>query len=88
MGRRSVASVGSFFDSVGEFFSNLARVDWLVLLLGLLFFGIYLALRSRAWFNILPRGLSRTSRSSGAGSGAPTWPPTASTTSCPPAAAT
>ncbi|MEJ7894308.1 MAG: lysylphosphatidylglycerol synthase transmembrane domain-containing protein [Solirubrobacteraceae bacterium] len=48
-----LASIGSFFDSVGEFFANLARVDWLVLILGLTLFGIYLALRSRAWFNVL-----------------------------------
>ena len=48
-----LSSVGSFFDSVGEFFSNLARVEWPMLILGLTFFGIYLALRSRAWFNIL-----------------------------------
>jgi uncharacterized membrane protein YbhN (UPF0104 family) len=47
------ASIGSFFDSVGEFFSNLARVDWPILLLGLTFFGIYLAFRSRAWFHVL-----------------------------------
>jgi len=48
-----LASIGSFFDSVGEFFSNLARVNWLTLLLGLTFFGIYLTLRSRAWFHVL-----------------------------------
>ncbi len=48
-----LASIGSFFDSVGEFFSNLARVDWPVLLLGLASFGVYLALRSRAWFHVL-----------------------------------
>jgi uncharacterized membrane protein YbhN (UPF0104 family) len=48
-----VASIGSFFDSVGEFFSNLARVDWLTLLLGLTCFAIYLTLRSRAWFHVL-----------------------------------
>lgn len=47
------ASIGSFFDSVGEFFGNLARVDFLTLALGLALFGIYLALRSRAWFNVL-----------------------------------
>ena len=49
--------VSSFFDSVGEFFSNLARVHWLTLLLGLVFFG-YLSLRAR----VVPhpaRGLSR-----------------------------
>lgn len=47
------ASIGSFFDSVGEFFSNLARVNWLTLLLGLAFFVVYLTLRSRAWFHVL-----------------------------------
>jgi uncharacterized membrane protein YbhN (UPF0104 family) len=47
------ASIGSFFDSVGEFFSNLARVDWLTLILGLAFFVVYLTLRSRAWFHVL-----------------------------------
>jgi uncharacterized membrane protein YbhN (UPF0104 family) len=47
------ASIGSFFDSVAEFFSNLARVDWLTLLLGLASFTIYLTLRSRAWFHVL-----------------------------------
>jgi uncharacterized membrane protein YbhN (UPF0104 family) len=47
------ASIGSFFDAVGKFFSNLASVNWLTLLLGLASFGIYLALRSRAWFNVL-----------------------------------
>lgn len=48
-----VASIGSFFDSVGEFFANLARVNWLTLVLGLACFGIYLTLRSRAWFHVL-----------------------------------
>jgi uncharacterized membrane protein YbhN (UPF0104 family) len=48
-----VASIGSFFDSVGEFFANLARVHWVTLLLGLVSFGIYLTLRSRAWFHVL-----------------------------------
>ncbi len=49
----TLASIGSFFDSVGEFFANLARVHWLTLVLGLTFFGIYLTLRSRAWFHVL-----------------------------------
>jgi uncharacterized membrane protein YbhN (UPF0104 family) len=48
-----LASIGSFFDSVGEFFSNLARVNWLTLLLGLAAFAVYLTLRSRAWFHVL-----------------------------------
>jgi uncharacterized membrane protein YbhN (UPF0104 family) len=47
------ASIGSFFDAVEEFFANLAGVGWLTLLLGLALFGIYLALRSRAWFHVL-----------------------------------
>jgi uncharacterized protein (TIRG00374 family) len=47
------ASIGSFFDAIGKFFSNLAHVNWLTLVLGLACFGIYLALRSRAWFNVL-----------------------------------
>jgi len=47
------ASVGSFFDAVSQFFSNLAAVSWGTLILGLVLFGIYLALRSRAWFNVL-----------------------------------
>jgi uncharacterized protein (TIRG00374 family) len=48
-----LASIGSFLDAVGEFFSNLAKVDVLSLILALAAFGIYLALRSRAWFNVL-----------------------------------
>ena len=48
-----VASIGSFFDAVGSFFENLASVSWLTLVLGLALFGIYLALRSLAWFNVL-----------------------------------
>jgi uncharacterized membrane protein YbhN (UPF0104 family) len=47
------ASIGSFFDAVGQFFSNLAGVSWPTLLLGLALFAIYLALRSRAWFHVL-----------------------------------
>ena len=47
------ASIGSFIDAVEDFFSNLAAVQWGALLLGLTFFGIYLALRSFAWFNVL-----------------------------------
>jgi len=48
-----LASVGSFLDAVSDFFSNLASVSWPTLLLGLLLFGGYLALRSLAWFNVL-----------------------------------
>ena len=52
-----VASLGesfeSFFDAVDSFFSNLASVRLLPLLLALLLFTCYLSLRARASFNIL-----------------------------------
>jgi uncharacterized protein (TIRG00374 family) len=51
------ASIGdtltSFFDAVGQFFSDLAAVNWGLLLLGLLCFGLNLTLRSRGFFNSL-----------------------------------
>jgi uncharacterized membrane protein YbhN (UPF0104 family) len=46
-------SVSSFFAAVGKFFSDLAAVHWLTLLLGLVFFGLNLTLRSRAFFHSL-----------------------------------
>ena len=46
-------SLSSFFDAVGQFFSDLAAVHWPALLLGLLFFGLNLTIRSRAFFNSL-----------------------------------
>ncbi len=46
-------SLSSFFDAVGQFFSDLAAVRWGALLLGLLFFGLNLTLRSRAFFHSL-----------------------------------
>jgi uncharacterized protein (TIRG00374 family) len=46
-------SLGSFFDAVGQFFSDLAAVHWGMLLLGLAFFGLNLTLRSRAFFHSL-----------------------------------
>jgi uncharacterized protein (TIRG00374 family) len=46
-------SISSFLDAVGKFFSDLAAVHWPALLLGLLFFGLNLTLRSRAFFNSL-----------------------------------
>jgi uncharacterized membrane protein YbhN (UPF0104 family) len=46
-------SLSSFFDAVGQFFSDLAAVHWGVLLLGLAFFGLNLTLRSRAFFHSL-----------------------------------
>jgi uncharacterized protein (TIRG00374 family) len=46
-------SISSFFDAVGQFFSDLAAVHWPALLLGLIFFGLNLTLRSRAFFHSL-----------------------------------
>jgi uncharacterized membrane protein YbhN (UPF0104 family) len=46
-------SFRSFFDAVDEFFSNLASVQLLPLILALMFFTGYLTLRARASFNIL-----------------------------------
>jgi uncharacterized membrane protein YbhN (UPF0104 family) len=46
-------SFRSFFDAVGDFFSNLASVQLVPLLLALVLFTIYLTLRARASFNIL-----------------------------------
>ena len=39
-------SVSNFFDSVGEFFSSLASINWGWLLLGLVFFVVYLSIRA------------------------------------------
>ncbi len=46
-------SVTTFLDAVGQFFSDLAAVRWPALLLGLLFFGLNLTLRSRAFYHSL-----------------------------------
>jgi uncharacterized membrane protein YbhN (UPF0104 family) len=46
-------SLSSFFSAVGQFFADLEAVHWGTLLLGLLFFGLNLTLRSRAFFNSL-----------------------------------
>ncbi len=46
-------SLSSFFNAAGQFFSDLAAVHWPALLFGLLFFGLNLTLRSRAFFNSL-----------------------------------
>jgi uncharacterized membrane protein YbhN (UPF0104 family) len=46
-------SFSSFFDAVGDFGSNLAAVNWLSLLLGLVAFAAYMTLRARASFHIL-----------------------------------
>jgi uncharacterized membrane protein YbhN (UPF0104 family) len=46
-------SFDSFFDAVGQFFDSLAAIRWGSLLVALTLFGIYLAFRARASFNIL-----------------------------------
>jgi uncharacterized protein (TIRG00374 family) len=54
LGSASIAhSLTSFFDAVGQFFSDLAAVNWGLLMLGLVFFGLNLTLRSRAFFHSL-----------------------------------
>jgi len=45
--------VSGFFDSVGKFFSSIGQLQVLPLLIALTCFGIYLTLRSRAFFNVL-----------------------------------
>lgn len=47
------ADISSFWDGVESFFSSLAHIRWLSLIVGLLFFGIYLSIRSRAYFHVL-----------------------------------
>ena len=71
-------SFESFFDAVDSFFSNLASVRLLPLLLALVLFTCYLTLRARASFNIL-RAAYPTERISSGASGAPTSRATAST---------
>ncbi|HLM87019.1 MAG TPA: lysylphosphatidylglycerol synthase transmembrane domain-containing protein [Solirubrobacteraceae bacterium] len=46
-------SISSFLHAAGQFFSDLAAVNWLALALGLAFFGLNLTLRSRAFFHSL-----------------------------------
>ncbi len=46
-------SLSTFFEAVGQFFSDLAAVHWGALALGLIFFGLNLTLRSRAFFHSL-----------------------------------
>ena len=46
-------SLTTFLDAAGQFFSDLAAIHWGALVLGLVFFGLNLTLRSRAFFNSL-----------------------------------
>jgi uncharacterized protein (TIRG00374 family) len=45
--------ISSFFGAVGDFFGRLAEIRPLPMLIGLTFFGVYLSIRSRAYFNVL-----------------------------------
>jgi uncharacterized protein (TIRG00374 family) len=45
--------VSGFLDSVGKFFSSIGQLHFLSLLIALTSFGIYLTLRSRAFYNVL-----------------------------------
>lgn len=47
------ADLASFWDGVESFLSSLADVRWGALAIGLACFGIYLSIRSRAYFNVL-----------------------------------
>jgi uncharacterized protein (TIRG00374 family) len=47
------ADLSGFWDGVTSFFSSLAHINWLYLLLGLLAFGIYLSFRARAYYHVL-----------------------------------
>jgi len=46
-------SVNTFLDAAGQFFSDLAAVHWLALIVGLALFGLNLTARSRGFFNTL-----------------------------------
>jgi uncharacterized protein (TIRG00374 family) len=47
------ADFSSFWDGVESFFSSLAHIHWIPLLVGLTSFGIYLTIRSRAYYHVL-----------------------------------
>jgi uncharacterized protein (TIRG00374 family) len=48
-----IADISSFWHGVESFFSSLAHIHWLPLLLGLICFGTYLTIRARAYFHVL-----------------------------------
>ncbi|MFN8133464.1 MAG: lysylphosphatidylglycerol synthase transmembrane domain-containing protein [Solirubrobacteraceae bacterium] len=47
------SSFTSFLDSVDKFLANLAAIDWVPLLLGLVAFFFYISIRARAYYNVL-----------------------------------
>jgi uncharacterized membrane protein YbhN (UPF0104 family) len=46
-------SIESFADAVGDFFSSVASIHWISLILGCAAFVVYLTLRARAFFHVL-----------------------------------
>lgn len=48
-----LADLSSFWDGVESFFSSLAHINWLSLLIGLAAFGTYLTFRARAYYHVL-----------------------------------
>ncbi|MBI4896858.1 MAG: flippase-like domain-containing protein [Actinobacteria bacterium] len=46
-------SFRAFFDAAGQFFENLAAIRWVPLVIALVCHGLFLTLRTRAWFNAL-----------------------------------
>lgn len=46
-------SFRAFFDAAAKFFENLAAIRWFPLVIGLACHGVFLSLRTRAWFNAL-----------------------------------
>jgi uncharacterized membrane protein YbhN (UPF0104 family) len=46
-------TISRLLDSAGQFFSRLANLSWIALLLALAFYALYLLLRSRALFNAI-----------------------------------
>ncbi len=45
--------ISNFSDSVGKFLDSFGKIDFVALFFALIAFGIYLTLRSRAYFNVL-----------------------------------
>lgn len=46
-------SFRAFFDAAAQFFENLAAIKWLALIAALVCQGLYLTLRTRAWYNAM-----------------------------------
>jgi uncharacterized membrane protein YbhN (UPF0104 family) len=46
-------TISHLLDSAGKFFSQLASLDWVALVIALVFYGLYLLLRSRALLNAI-----------------------------------